>query len=499
MKKIIVSIFLSLLILALVAQNFSVVQPGRDYFYSNSERTVAVRVDSISVIGNDTEYHQISMFRDTANSFDPFICVDVFGGTLLGKKNIITQSGVFQIPTFRHDTVTILPEAQLNDTWKMFQWGNGSYIEASITGISHQTVLNQVDQVKTITLTVKDQNNNPLAGNPFHLKQLKLAENFGLIQTFDFYLFPTDTTTYYLEGITNPEAGYIMTPRTIFDFNVGDEFHYREKSVVLYGWYTNEIWQGYTQLAIKTITGKTFSIPDTAVTYEYQLCSRLITYHQLIPDTTFSVDTLTETIIFHNPADTTFHQLPWQTFPDKNCDDFIFICPIIEQYNNTPLNRKLRVYYDRTDIGFQDTCWHLLCVDPAPGIYYYFDGLGGPYYFVDSWSILPIKERKLLYYKKGSETWGIPIGPSCESLINTISELNKPEMKIYPNPATDVIFIENLQSETPDHIIMADITGRIVYQSSFSDRIDVSHLPKGMYLLSVYTNTGKFVRKIIVQ
>jgi hypothetical protein len=499
-KSFITLIFMSMYMNILLAQNFNIVTQGRDYFYTNGFQTFAIRADSISVPGSDTMYHHFSMFRDTASVFQSDVCVDVFGGSLFGKTNLMLENGHFVILTNKNDSVILLPNAQLNDTWILYKWITGFYIEATVSHIGTQTVLGQTSTVKTISLSVKDYYDNPVISHPFHMKQLKLSENFGLIQTFDFYLFPLDTTLYVLEGITNPEHGYIMSPRTVFDFDLGDEFHYSEKSIVFYGWYPQQIWQGYTQLTMKTVLGKSFSAPDTAVTYEYQVCSRLITYHQLIPDTIFSVDTISETIVFHNPADSTFHQLPGQTFEHTNFQ-FLYDCPIIEQYNHN--NQRIRLYYDRTDVAFNiytDSCWQWLMVDPAPGVFRYFDGLGGPYYFIDSWSMaIPIQERKLLYYKKGAETWGTPIGPSCESLINSISEINVYHLNIFPNPATDYIIIDIEGYSGATEIVMFDMSGRIVLQSQYKKEISVKSLPVGMYIIHVYNSAGqKYSGKVVV-
>ncbi len=90
----------------------------------------------------------------------------------------------------------------------------------------------------------------------------------------------------------------------------------------------------------------------------------------------------------------------------------------------------------------------------------------------------------------------------CDSLtltfmVTSIEPFNN-ILNIYPNPASDIIAIEFSQTLEPQYITITDITGRLVYQSAFSNRIDVSHLPKGMYVLSVQVKEGQFVKKIII-
>jgi len=86
----------------------------------------------------------------------------------------------------------------------------------------------------------------------------------------------------------------------------------------------------------------------------------------------------------------------------------------------------------------------------------------------------------------------------CNTNIS-VEEQKNHSIKIYPNPVSDFFHIETQLPEEPTHITIAEITGRVVYQSTFSNKIDVSHLPKGIYMLSVQAKDERFVRKIVVQ
>jgi hypothetical protein len=71
---------------------------------------------------------------------------------------------------------------------------------------------------------------------------------------------------------------------------------------------------------------------------------------------------------------------------------------------------------------------------------------------------------------------------------------------IYPNPATDFLYIETQLLIEPSHITLTDITGRVVFQSAFSNRIDVSQLPDGIYLIIISCKEGAhYHHKIIKQ
>lgn len=63
----------------------------------------------------------------------------------------------------------------------------------------------------------------------------------------------------------------------------------------------------------------------------------------------------------------------------------------------------------------------------------------------------------------------------------------------YPNPATDILHVENLNNGRSNMIAITDMMGRIVFETRIADRnkmqIDVSSLPTGMYLLQELMNT----------
>jgi hypothetical protein len=60
---------------------------------------------------------------------------------------------------------------------------------------------------------------------------------------------------------------------------------------------------------------------------------------------------------------------------------------------------------------------------------------------------------------------------------------------VYPNPATDEIFIDpNAQGR----VIIIDLTGRIILQSDSSDHFDVKSLSKGIYFVRVEVG-GKLI------
>jgi len=75
-----------------------------------------------------------------------------------------------------------------------------------------------------------------------------------------------------------------------------------------------------------------------------------------------------------------------------------------------------------------------------------------------------------------------------------IKDINKISVKIYPNPARDFIHIT---SEKPVKTVsIFDYLGRLI-QTEDSDKIAVSSLPKGNYILKIITDSGEVIEKFI--
>ncbi|MCW3807920.1 autotransporter-associated beta strand repeat-containing protein [Marinilabiliaceae bacterium D04] len=74
------------------------------------------------------------------------------------------------------------------------------------------------------------------------------------------------------------------------------------------------------------------------------------------------------------------------------------------------------------------------------------------------------------------------------------------ELTLYPNPVENVLYVR-LQDNTANATLeIRDINGQLVYKQNdvySADKIDVTMLPQGVYLLKIYTDEYQWVRKII--
>jgi len=103
--------------------------------------------------------------------------------------------------------------------------------------------------------------------------------------------------------------------------------------------------------------------------------------------------------------------------------------------------------------------------------------------------------RNILINSKGWTISGDSYDAGCTVNLAT-TDLNKKEIELYPNPVKDILHF----SEEAGNISIIDLSGRLVKQvSTFGKTIDVSKLPKGIYIISATTKAGKAINRKIIK
>ncbi len=106
--------------------------------------------------------------------------------------------------------------------------------------------------------------------------------------------------------------------------------------------------------------------------------------------------------------------------------------------------------------------------------------------------------RDFLINNKGWLISGDNYIMECEGLLSASENPLKNQISIYPNPATDFIYLKNEKNATEYTIV--DASGRIVLQNTLRDhKIDISSLTKGNYVLQIMVKNQllnfKFIKK----
>ena len=80
--------------------------------------------------------------------------------------------------------------------------------------------------------------------------------------------------------------------------------------------------------------------------------------------------------------------------------------------------------------------------------------------------------------------------------LSDINDLSIEQIKVYPNPTSDFIFLsENVEPNA--QISIYDTSGETILVTQGVHEIDLSHFPKGMYLLMMIGEEGAQYGKVI--
>jgi hypothetical protein len=82
------------------------------------------------------------------------------------------------------------------------------------------------------------------------------------------------------------------------------------------------------------------------------------------------------------------------------------------------------------------------------------------------------------------------VGPSLSTAINDITYNHKNTLHFWPNPASESITIDPGDSQDPDllYISIFDLQGRLMIRTHYREKIDISSLNEGLYIISASRN-----------
>ena len=100
----------------------------------------------------------------------------------------------------------------------------------------------------------------------------------------------------------------------------------------------------------------------------------------------------------------------------------------------------------------------------------------------------------------GEEIYFTGEGDSMFEAMNILHSNANNEIFIYPNPTTGIITIEYHQFTGNEKILMSDITGKPLLNSTLSGNvstIDISSFSPGMFFIKIITEEKVYVKKVI--
>jgi hypothetical protein len=484
MKKLIIPL-LFFLVNILPAQNYqNICSPGITIYKDQNQYFKAFRQDSVRIIGgNDTIFYSYRTIRDSSSYFT---CRDTTNGDALGRIILKKNNGWFYFFNMKNDTIKLNSQASLNEAWKYCLLPGNCYLQAMVTNVITDSILGMTDQVKVISFQAKDAANSNIS-SIFNQKQIKLSQHYGLTKIYDIYWTPFDTLNLVLIGKTVPLLG--VQPfkwADIYNFEVGDEFHY----------YDHQTFNGSTTVyskAINRILGKTVYGNSDSVYYQVEECKK--TWYPHPPPNTVEVhDTVLQKYNFvQMSTDHAIGLLP---------NEFSGLTAVTRTYSEYN-NRQVQILnYNGYGMGWNGSEYCYMNPFEVWGpIYYYVPGLGQTKWIYEYADLTVYGYYSdLVYYKKGSETWGTPVATDCFILLSTENEVipQEPSLEVFPNPIESEarILLGSFNPNDNLQYTLYNSSGMKVGEGKISSDPLILHRDgraSGLHILNISDNSGTII------
>jgi Secretion system C-terminal sorting domain len=312
------------------------------------------------------------------------------------------------------DTITLKPQTPLGGKWVMYELSSNTYLEAEVFAIDFQEVLGQMDSVKTIVLQAR----NTLGETIEHEMNgfiLKIGQYSGFVEACDMFHFPKRMKEIYLVGSRNPDYGAtLLYEDEIFDFNIGDERHYKD-----------DHWFDLIEYRRYIVTDVDFINMDS-VTYTFEIL--LVCYYYWFDQQTQQENSayVRDTAIIQST-----HHLTAPSYINMHPYEHQDVYTYLDQNEE---GHWLKIISDNKTASLSHT-WHKKyqkCLGEIDA----FSWLEGSLFI----------SRELVYYKKTNTEWGSPI--NFDALTAT-KEIQNPTAHLiaYPNPAQHNITITSRTGE----------------------------------------------------
>ncbi|MEQ8907701.1 MAG: T9SS type A sorting domain-containing protein [Vicingaceae bacterium] len=374
----------------------------------------------------------------------------------------------------------------LNKVWELGR-SSQNILEATVTQKRLQSIQGLgMDSVAEISIIVKNLNQQTQSGHPFN-GTILLSKNHGMLVGFDF----TDRNR-------KAELAYYHWDRDSINMNeiyqetVGDEIWYSDSSQMCCK-------PPSASIRVHQLSVISDQSSGNSRTLQYRTSSQRTASLNNSPFTTYpiEVDTLERSFrkdsLYALPYSCILEDsliIPWNTYLNLTQFGVRTDWPeqVIEIGSNEFVltNNGDSLSFDPLMFGTKYSARYLV-VGVEPESYENITNpqlqIGGHY------------KTFFHYFQIGNKVLGNrPLLVSTDPLT-----LKNSELKLYPNPTSETLFLSNIQNFTG--IRVYDQNGRLVKQwNKAKNKLDVSNLPNGLYFINLQTQSGELInRKFIKQ
>jgi len=433
------------------------------------EEVLIAKVDSFTINGNDSILYPFKQLgKQDCDSFSLFYA---YSASWMGAK-IIKGIDSTVIYNDYDEEIYLKHSAQSGDKWTMFVDSNGgNYIEAKVLVIDTMYIQGKgLDSIKIITLQRKDTNGLSLASD-LNGDSLILSKQYGIVQTYQWDYFPY---TFWLNNKATQQnvrqlVDYeFLSYKDVYDLDTGDVFHYEDEYP--FGWEFMNV----------KIINKWFSAALDRVYYKRDISKEVYTYFDR---------TRTDTTIYSFYQDTVSYEYTNDRLHDTliptRLSKSVTLSINLDHFNGRKMERVgIGAWNDMGDC-FSSRYQGALFRENS-----YAKGIGRVKH---QWTEFQTRTKELIYFKKGTESWGAP------RLVIGINERTTPknEFLIFPNPSKGILKLQ--LNANIFEVAIKDIQGKTVFQTKNENELNLSHLSKGVYFIEVRTTAGSAIQKLILK
>ncbi len=461
MKYLLLILFATLSFSSANSQHFKLfIEDKQQTFKKDNGSFHITDFDSVSTYGADKWFYNYKYNQDSLLNYTP--CNYAILNSWLGNYFIEKPDGSYVFFNYNNDSIFIHTDT-VQRTWKLMNLG-ANFIQASFN--------KQKTNDSTLFINFQAKDNNGINLNhPINNQEIIISKFKGIIKALDFYHLPHISVFTY-SGSINPNNGITnLTSDSIFNYNVGDIFHtFSLKEFSAFKHY--EKTETYSEWIITSKSGLNYTYSERklqGISGNSGLYTRIL-------------DSINSKQI--NYIGGTLSEKPY-----INLNPHVDNTHWYELKNDTSLGSIVK-----EGLNF--------CSCISGGKYcsstIYGAGIGKfSYTFSDQYFF----NMKMVYYKKGSKTWGIPI--NFDSVLNMFltgveNKVISNKIIIYPVPTKSEI---NILSEIPfeTYCIISPL-GEIIEMKKLENfYINISDLAKGLYFLKLINDnmiiTKKFTRE----
>lgn len=475
MKKILSLFVATWSFLSIFGQNWEPVTLNNTYNYtylgSPNDFAISIWVDSVDIINGDSIYYLNTIGSECEACYGFNNSLEINKAHFLQKTVIKKDSGIYILNDPMEFIIRTLADS--NEAWIFDSIYNDT---ATINSVYEDTVFGIADSVKLIHIS------NGI--------DILLSKSFGIIYTED---YTGSAGEYNLTGIEGMNVGE-ATPGfwNYFNYNVGDIFQG-------YGG-CGDPGGCYKDYYKYTVIEKDSSFDTILYLFDRigYIKNELSGYQQYYT----SIDTIIFVNSFSNAENGKYANVV-----RSGCN-----CRNMFVYGYDWDNNNFYQMNNDTAYSFIDPYSYFSDIKKVNGLYfdinttpnvlsmdeiYLFsynlkNGIGCTYFRISGFEFGC--DGDIIAYVINGDTTGT-ISPD---FIYTGIEKYPPkkEIQIYPNPTHDFL---NITGNNIRNVIISDISGKNLYTGEYRKKLNVSFLPEGVYILTIYTDMETIRTKLIRQ